>query len=41
MLSLTNAECKQFVLKMIEDATDNWRTRWYDKYQQLTVGIFQ
>jgi phosphatidylinositol 4-kinase B len=41
MLSLTHAECKQFVLKMIEDATDNWRTRWYDKYQQLTVGIFQ
>jgi len=40
-LGLTTGECKQFVHKMIEDATDNWRTRWYDKYQQITVGIWQ
>ena len=31
-LEMTNAECKTFVHSMIEDATDNWRTRWYDKY---------
>lgn len=40
-LGLSNPECKQFVISMIEDATDNWRTRWYDKYQQVTVGIWQ
>ena len=31
-LDLSNAQCKDFVHNMIEDATDNWRTRWYDKY---------
>jgi len=40
-LDLNNAECTSFMVDMIEDATDNWRTRFYDKYQRLTVGIWQ
>ena len=39
-LELTPAECKKFMLDMIEHATDNWRTNWYDKYQRYTVGIW-
>lgn len=37
--TMGNTECKEFMLKLIEQATDNWRTRWYDKYQKYTVGI--
>ena len=39
-LDLSNSECKTFMLDMIEDAHDNWRTNWYDKYQRYTVGIW-
>ena len=39
-LELNNNECKTFMLDMIEDAHDNWRTNWYDKYQRYTVGIW-
>mmetsp|Transcript_31685 Transcript_31685/g.41958 ORF Transcript_31685/g.41958 Transcript_31685/m.41958 type:complete len:88 (+) Transcript_31685:2197-2460(+) len=39
-LDLSAAECKTFMLDMIEDAHDNWRTNWYDKYQRYTVGIW-
>jgi len=31
-LNLSQTECKEFMLNMIYQATDNWRTRWYDKY---------
>lgn len=31
-LELSAAECKTFMLDMIETASDNWRTNWYDKY---------
>mmetsp|Transcript_39594 Transcript_39594/g.38135 ORF Transcript_39594/g.38135 Transcript_39594/m.38135 type:complete len:86 (+) Transcript_39594:2719-2976(+) len=36
---LSSKDCKQFMLDMIYKSTDNWRTRWYDKYQRYTVGI--
>ena len=38
-LNLSPEECKKFVLNMVEDATDNWRTNWYDRYQRYTLGI--
>ena len=25
---------------MVRQSTDNWRTRWYDKYQKYSVGIW-
>ena len=31
-LDLSQAECKTFMLDLIESAHDNWRTNWYDKY---------
>ena len=33
-------ECKKFMVDLIEQNTDNWRTRWYDKYQRYCVGIW-
>ena len=31
-LNLSSTDCKQFILDMIQASTDNWRTRWYDRY---------
>ena len=31
-LDMTNAQCREHILKIIEEACDNWRTRWYDKF---------
>jgi phosphatidylinositol 4-kinase len=31
-LEMTEKECKGFMVDMIQNSTDNWRTRWYDKY---------
>ena len=25
---------------LIEQSVDNWRTKWYDKYQYMVQGIF-
>lgn len=33
-LDLPAADCKKFMYDLIEKSTDNWRTRWYDKYQR-------
>lgn len=30
----------QKVHRLIDESTNNWRTRWYDKYQRCCVGIF-
>ena len=38
-LDMTQSQCKQFITQMIEQSTDNWRTRWYDKYQKYSLGI--
>ena len=38
-LNMTTIECKEFILNMIHTSTDNWRTRWYDRFQKYTVGI--
>ena len=31
-LDMTHNECKDHIYKVIEEACDNWRTRWYDKF---------
>ncbi|KAF0690437.1 Aste57867_18169 [Aphanomyces stellatus] len=33
-------ECEEFVHQLIDASLDNWRTRWYDKYQRWFVGVF-
>ncbi|POM66623.1 Phosphatidylinositol Kinase (PIK-J) [Phytophthora palmivora] len=32
--------CEDFVHELIDTSLDNWRTRWYDKYQRWIVGVF-
>jgi phosphatidylinositol 4-kinase B len=32
--------CEDFVHSLIDASLDNWRTRWYDKYQRWCVGVF-
>jgi phosphatidylinositol 4-kinase len=32
--------CEDFVHELIDTSLDNWRTRWYDKYQRWFVGVF-
>lgn len=39
-LDMTQQQCKDHVLKIIQEACDNWRTRWYDKFQRYSVGIW-
>ncbi|KAL4087696.1 hypothetical protein PRIC1_013584 [Phytophthora ramorum] len=31
--------CQVFVNKLIDESINNWRTRWYDKYQRACLGI--
>uniref|UniRef100_K3XAX2 1-phosphatidylinositol 4-kinase n=1 Tax=Globisporangium ultimum (strain ATCC 200006 / CBS 805.95 / DAOM BR144) TaxID=431595 RepID=K3XAX2_GLOUD len=31
--------CQVFVNQLIDQSINNWRTRWYDKYQRAWVGI--
>lgn len=33
------SECQLFVNQLIDRSINNWRTRWYDKYQRAWVGI--
>lgn len=37
---LNTHECENFVHELIDTSLDNWRTRWYDKYQRWIVGVF-
>ncbi|KDO32738.1 hypothetical protein SPRG_02436 [Saprolegnia parasitica CBS 223.65] len=37
---LSVSECEDFVHQLIDTSLDNWRTRWYDKYQRWFVGVF-
>uniref|UniRef100_K3WM55 1-phosphatidylinositol 4-kinase n=1 Tax=Globisporangium ultimum (strain ATCC 200006 / CBS 805.95 / DAOM BR144) TaxID=431595 RepID=K3WM55_GLOUD len=32
--------CEDFVHSLIDASLDNWRTKWYDKYQRWFVGVF-
>jgi hypothetical protein len=32
-------QCVDFVDNLIDQSLDNWRTRWYDKYQRCALGI--
>ncbi|CAI5735983.1 unnamed protein product [Hyaloperonospora brassicae] len=31
--------CQMFVNQLIDQSMNNWRTRWYDKYQRACLGI--
>lgn len=33
-------ECVEYVNHLVELSNNNWRTRFYDKYQYCCLGIF-
>jgi phosphatidylinositol kinase/protein kinase (PI-3 family) len=34
------SDCLRQVDSLIEQSIDNWRTRWYDKFQYYVQGIY-
>ena len=36
---LNDRACMDYVNALIDQSLDNWRTRWYDRYQSCFVGI--
>ncbi|OWZ22938.1 Atypical/PI3K/PI4K protein kinase [Phytophthora megakarya] len=37
--SSRTSTCQVFVNQLIDQSINNWRTRWYDKYQRACLGI--
>jgi len=37
---LSDVQARAFVNGLVDDATHNWRTTYYDRYQRCCVGIF-
>lgn len=38
--NMDKQDCMAFVDKLIEGSIDNWRTKWYDRFQYYVQGIF-
>lgn len=38
-LDLSDRACIEYVNSLINDSLENWRTRWYDRYQRFCVGV--
>jgi len=38
-LDLNDDACTQFVHNLIDESLENWRIRWYDRYQRFCVGV--
>ena len=38
-LDLSDRACLEFVNSLVDESLENWRTRWYDRYQRFCVGV--
>lgn len=38
-LELNDRACMDYVNGLVDDSLENWRTRWYDRYQRFCVGV--
>jgi len=38
-LDLNDRACIDYVNALIDESIENWRTRWYDRYQRYCVGV--
>ena len=38
-LEMNDVACREFVDKLVDESLENWRTRWYDRYQRCCVGV--
>lgn len=39
-LDMTQTQCREHISRIIQEACDSWRTRWYDQFQRYSVGIW-
>lgn len=39
-LEMSDAQCKAHIIRLIEEACDCWRTRWYDKFQKYSADVW-
>lgn len=38
-LDLNDNGVRKYVDSLINESVENWRTRWYDRYQRFCVGV--
>ena len=38
-LELNDRACTEYVNGLVDESLENWRTRWYDRYQRFCVGV--
>lgn len=38
-LDLNDRACHEYVNALVDESIENWRTRWYDRYQRFCVGV--
>ena len=38
-LDLNDRACTEYVNGLVDESLENWRTRWYDRYQRFCVGV--
>jgi phosphatidylinositol 4-kinase len=38
-LDLNDRACTEYCNALIDESLENWRTRWYDRYQRYCVGV--
>jgi len=38
-LDLNDRACIDYVNALVDESLENWRTRWYDRYQRFCVGV--
>ena len=38
-LDLNDNGVRKYVDSLIDESVENWRTRWYDRYQRFCVGV--
>jgi len=38
-LDLNDRACTDYVNGLVDESLENWRTRWYDRYQRFCVGV--
>mmetsp|Transcript_13399 Transcript_13399/g.24638 ORF Transcript_13399/g.24638 Transcript_13399/m.24638 type:complete len:964 (-) Transcript_13399:41-2932(-) len=38
-LDMNDSACRDYVDSLVDESLENWRTRWYDRYQRCCTGV--
>jgi phosphatidylinositol kinase/protein kinase (PI-3 family) len=38
-VDMSQADCREYINRIIDESLDHWRTRWYDRYQYCCQNI--